>query len=120
VKKNILFLLFICLLTASTGKLAAQANDRATLTATAQGSEPQLVVYPNPATSTVNLSIKHPQLKLKSVVIYSIIGVQIAEFNNINQSEIDLRLDRLRPGKYLLRYTLSDNSQKVTQLIKQL
>ncbi|MGZ5187908.1 MAG: T9SS type A sorting domain-containing protein, partial [Kaistella sp.] len=57
-------------------------------------------------------------LKIKSVTFYSILGMQVADFA-VNMNSGEIRLDRLRPGKYLMRYVMSDNTQKVTQIIKQ-
>ncbi|UJF31129.1 T9SS type A sorting domain-containing protein [Kaistella sp. 97-N-M2] len=61
---------------------------------------------------------KDASLKVKSVTFYSILGVQVAEYV-VNMNSGEIRLDKLRPGKYLMKYTLSDNTQKVTQIIKQ-
>ena len=57
-------------------------------------------------------------MKIKSVTFYSILGMQVAEYQ-INKNSEEIRLDKLRPGKYLMRYVLSDNTQKVTQIVKQ-
>lgn len=77
-----------------------------------------LVAYPNPAKDYIILKSKDPLQKIKDVSFYSILGVQVAHFSvNMNAGEINI--DKLRPGKYLMRYTLSDNTQKVTQIIKQ-
>ncbi|WKS94561.1 T9SS type A sorting domain-containing protein [Riemerella columbina] len=77
-----------------------------------------LVAYPNPAKDFIILKTKNPQIKIKAVTFYSIIGVEVMGVN-LNASYSEVRLDRLKPGKYLLKYTLSDNTQKVTQIIKQ-
>ena len=61
---------------------------------------------------------KNPSLKVKSVTFYSIIGTQVLDIS-ANSNTAELRLDRLKPGKYLMKYTLSDNTQKVTQIVKQ-
>ncbi len=77
-----------------------------------------IIAYPNPAKDFLLLKVKDNSLKIKSVSIYSILGVQVAEFI-INAESTEVRLDRLKPGKYLLRYSLSNNSQKTIQIIKQ-
>lgn len=77
-----------------------------------------IIAYPNPAKDFLLLKVKDNSLKIKSVSIYSILGVQVAEFI-INAELTEIRLDRLKSGKYLLRYSLSNNSQKTIQIIKQ-
>ncbi|QOW12023.1 T9SS type A sorting domain-containing protein [Kaistella flava (ex Peng et al. 2021)] len=77
-----------------------------------------MVAYPNPARDFIMVKSKDASLKIKSVTFYSILGMQVAEYQ-INKNSEEIRLDKLRPGKYLMRYVLSDNTQKVTQIVKQ-
>lgn len=77
-----------------------------------------LVAYPNPAKDFIILKTKNPKVKVKNVTFYSIIGVEVANVS-LNSNYAEVRLDGLKPGKYLMRYLLSDNTQKVTQIIKQ-
>lgn len=77
-----------------------------------------LIIYPNPVKDYIIVKSKNPSVKVKSVVFYSILGMQVADYH-INNVSSEIRLDRLQSGKYLLKYTLSDNTQKVLQIIKQ-
>ena len=77
-----------------------------------------LVAYPNPTKDFIIVKSKDSDLKIKSVTFYSILGMQVAEYA-VNMNSGEIRLDKLRPGKYLMRYTMSDNTQKVTQIVKQ-
>jgi hypothetical protein len=77
-----------------------------------------LVAYPNPAKDFLVIKAKDSNLKIKSVTFYSILGTQVANYAvNMNSGEINI--ERLKPGKYLIRYILSDNTMKVTQIVKQ-
>lgn len=76
------------------------------------------MAFPNPAKDFIIVKSKDSDLKVKSVTFYSILGMQVAEYI-VNMNSGEIRLDKLRPGKYLMKYTLSDNTQKVTQIIKQ-
>ena len=77
-----------------------------------------MVAYPNPAKDFIIVKSKDASLKIKSVTFYSILGMEVAQYA-VNMNSGEIRLDRLRPGKYLMKYTLSDNTQKVTQIVKQ-
>lgn len=77
-----------------------------------------MVAYPNPARDFIVVKSKDASLRIKSVTFYSILGMQVAEYQ-INKNSEEIRLDKLRPGKYMMRYVLSDNTQKVTQIVKQ-
>lgn len=77
-----------------------------------------LVAYPNPTRDILILKSKDNSTKIKTVTFFSILGAQVAEYV-INSNSAELRLDKLRSGKYLMRYTLDDNTQKITQIIKQ-
>lgn len=80
--------------------------------------EPKIAVYPNPAREFLYIKSENPNIKIKSVSFYSVLGSLISEIQiNANYSEI--RVDKLKSGRYLLRYTLSDNSQKTVSIIKQ-
>ncbi len=115
-KKIIFFIAFIGVLTFS-NNMKAQTN-RETVSTNQKSDDGVLIAYPNPAKDFILLKAKDSSLKIKTVTFYSILGMQVAQFTiNSNAAEIDL--DRFRPGKYLIRYTLSDNTQKVTQIIKQ-
>lgn len=77
-----------------------------------------LVIYPNPVKDYIMIKSKNPSVKVKSVAFYSILGMQVADYQ-LNSTSSEIRLDRLQSGKYLLKYTLSDNTQKVIQIVKQ-
>lgn len=80
--------------------------------------EPKIAVYPNPAKDFLYIKSENPNIKIKSVSFYSILGSVVSEIDiNANYSEI--RVDKLKQGRYLMRYTLSDNSQKTVSIIKQ-
>lgn len=77
-----------------------------------------LIAYPNPVKTSIYIKSKDSGVKIKNVTFYSVLGTQVASYNlNSNSSEINL--EKLRPGKYLMRYILSDNTSKIKQIIKQ-
>jgi hypothetical protein len=77
-----------------------------------------LVAYPNPARDNIWVKSKDNTLRIKSVTFYSILGMQVATYP-VNANAAEINIEKLRPGKYLMRYVLSDETQKVTQIIKQ-
>ena len=77
-----------------------------------------LAAYPNPTKDVLVIKAKDTSLKVKTVSFYSILGMQVLTYN-INANAAEINLDRLKPGKYLMKYTLSDNTQKIKQIIKQ-
>ena len=77
-----------------------------------------LVAYPNPSKDFLIVKAKDSNLKVKSVSVYSILGTQVAQYT-INKNSGEINIEKLKPGKYLIRYVLSNNTQKVTQIVKQ-
>lgn len=67
----------------------------------------------------LNLQIEDSHFKLKSVTIYAIIGKPVMELKNINLNMVKLPTEQLKPGKYLIKYTLSNNIDRVIQLVKE-
>lgn len=117
-KKLLFSLIFIGSLTLFSEKISAQSLSREPITASQKSDDGVLVAYPNPAKDFIIVKSKDSDLKIKSVTFFSILGLQVAEYA-VNMSSGEIRLDKLRPGKYLMRYTMSDNTQKVTQIVKQ-
>lgn len=117
-KRLLLYILFAGFFLAGTVSVDAQLADRSSLSAAQKNDEGVMIVYPNPARDVIMVKSKDAALTIRSVTFYSILGAQVAEYQ-INKNSDEIRLDRLRPGKYLMRYVLSDNTQKVTQIVKQ-
>lgn len=115
-KKLLLLFIFITASIGFSDNLKAQIKEP---NSTSQKSDDGvLTAYPNPAKDFLMVKAKDTSLKIKNVTFYSILGTQVATYNvNSNSSEINIQ--RLKPGKYLIRYILSDNTQKVTQIVKQ-
>lgn len=114
-KKLLFFIIFTVVSAGFSGEMKAQTARTIPNQRTDDGV---LVAYPNPTKDVLMLRSKDNTVKIKTVTFFSILGAQVAEYN-INSNNTELRLDRLRPGKYLMRYTLDDNTQKITQIIKQ-
>lgn len=116
-KKLLSSIIFFCLIAFFSGEISAQSFSREPLSASQKSDEGIIVAYPNPARDYIIVKSKDQSLKIKSVTFYSILGMQVAEFA-VNMTSGEIRLDKLRPGKYLMRYVMSDNTQKVTQIVK--
>lgn len=116
-KKLFFITSFIVSLAVSSDNLRAQQTPREPLSSQ-KSDDGVLIAYPNPAKDYIIVKAKDSSVRIKNVTFYSILGMQVADFYvNMNSGEVNI--DRLRPGKYLMKYTLSDNTQKVTQIIKQ-
>ena len=116
-KKTLLLFIFLVTLPLSS-KMSAQQSARDISTTSQKTDDGILQAFPNPAKDFIILKSKDTNLKIKSVTFYSILGVQVAQYN-VNMSSGQINLDKLRPGKYLMKYVMSDDTQKVTQIIKQ-
>ena len=114
-KKFLFLIIFAVMSVGFSGKVNAQINRSGNGQRTDDGI---LIAYPNPTKDILVLRSKDNALKIKSVTFFSILGAPVAEYF-INNTSVELRLDKLRPGKYLMRYTLDDETQKITQIIKQ-
>ena len=115
--KKFLFFIIFSVVSFGFSDLKAQSS-RSANTVSQKTDDGVLVAYPNPTKDVLFIKSKDNNSKIKSVSFFTILGVQVAEYN-INTNSSELRLDKLRPGKYLMRYILDDNTQKITQIIKQ-
>ncbi|MDY6026160.1 T9SS type A sorting domain-containing protein [Bergeyella zoohelcum] len=95
------------------GSLAAQFHAESFVP-----KEEVIIAYKNASRDVLVVKTTQQSMKIKSIAIFDILGTQVAQFStNTNSMEIDL--SRLRNGKYLMSYSLNDNTQKVKQIIKQ-
>jgi hypothetical protein len=78
-----------------------------------------LIAYPNPFTSTLNVNLGDDVLPQATVEIYSINGVKVYSKAFTNQSGIvQLDLSVLKPAMFVLKIT-SANSKKIYKIVKQ-
>lgn len=114
-RKFLLLILFFGATMVFSDNLKAQIKEPSS---TSQKSDDGvLTAYPNPAKDFLMVKAKDTSLKIKNVSFYSILGTQVASYN-VNSNTAEINIQRLKPGKYLIRYILSDNTQKVTQIVK--
>ncbi|WP_090082463.1 T9SS type A sorting domain-containing protein [Halpernia frigidisoli] len=116
-KKTLLLFIFFGTLTFSINA-KAQQSARDVSTSLSKSDDGVLQAFPNPARDFIILKSKDASLTIKTVTFYSILGVQVAQYN-VKMNSGQINLDKLRPGKYLMKYVMSDETQKVTQIIKQ-
>ncbi|VEE07704.1 Por secretion system C-terminal sorting domain [Chryseobacterium gleum] len=115
-KKLLLLFLFVGTFVGFSNNFKAQLREPGSITQKADDGV--LLAYPNPAKDFLIIKAKDSSLRIKSVTFYSILGMQVANYTvNMNSGEINI--EKLKPGKYMIRYILSDNTQKVTQIVKQ-
>ncbi|MEG0759894.1 Por secretion system C-terminal sorting domain-containing protein [Chryseobacterium piscicola] len=114
-RKILLLFIFSASFLGFSNQMKAQQREPSSLSQ--KSDDGILTAYPNPAKDVLVVKAKDASLKIKNVTFYSIMGTQVASYNiNTNRSEINI--DKLKPGKYMIRYILSDNTQKVTQIVK--
>ncbi|MCS3871056.1 hypothetical protein J3D55_003972 [Chryseobacterium ginsenosidimutans] len=115
-KKLLLLFIFLGTFVGFSNNMKAQIKEPGSLSQ--KSDDGVLVAYPNPAKDFLIMKAKDSNLRIKSVTFYSILGTQVANYSvNMNSGEINI--EKLKPGKYLIRYILSDNTMKVTQIVKQ-
>ena len=117
-RKLLFFVIFIGSLTSFSKNISAQSDGKVLIITNQKSDDAGIIAYPNPARDFIIVKSKDASLSIKSVTFFSILGMQVAEYQ-INKNLEEIRLDKLRPGTYMMRYVLSDNTQKVTQIVKQ-
>ena len=103
-KKHLFFVVFLVSFLMFSGEAKAQQTLREPVSSSQKSDDGALIAYPNPTRDFIIVKAKNPSLKVVNVTFYSIIGTQVSE-TNVNSNSAEIRLDRLKPGKYLMRYT---------------
>jgi hypothetical protein len=78
-------------------------------------SSSALNVYPNPATSDINLSITGTNT-IQNVKVLDVTGKLVMQFNGLNVSEYKINRQNLSSGLYFVRIELS-NKEAITKKI---
>ena len=78
--------------------------------------ETRIQVYPNPASQTVHLNLGGFASQVKSIRIYNTLGEQISagtSLNADNNNVIDVDIRSLKPGIYMAKFEMGENTQVV-------
>ena len=82
---------------------------------TDQGQTDAIQLHPNPTNGMIE--IQSNNLNIKQIELYDIFGKLLIE-KKANESTVTLDVSPYAKGMYLLRYTLSDDTQQTKKLIK--
>ena len=74
-------------------------------------------LYPNPASSQVNIKFSQPN-KVSYVAIYSLIGNELLNKKVDQSPNFKLNIQNLKKGKYIVRVFNADGSTEALSLIK--
>lgn len=113
-KRNLFVLCCFFMLFLGLMNISAQSN----VYDIANQKNEDIVAYPNPTKDVIFIRPTQAGVRVKMVVFYDILGTQVASFSAYGAA-VELDISRLKPGKYLMKYVLSDNTQKIKQIIKQ-
>lgn len=74
--------------------------------------EPNFLVYPNPANSTVNL-LGMKGLDIQSVAVVNTSGAVVTSMNNVNNSNVSIDINNLEEGIYFINVETSTNVEVI-------
>ncbi|MCR5555463.1 MAG: S8 family serine peptidase [Bacteroidales bacterium] len=83
---------------------------------TEQGQTDAIQLHPNPTNGMIE--IQSNNLNIKQIELYDIFGKLLME-KKANESTVTLDVSPYAKGMYLLRYTLSDDTQQTKKIIKE-
>lgn len=83
---------------------------------TDQGQTDAIQIHPNPTNGMIE--IQSNNLNIKQIELYDIFGKLLME-KKANESTVTLDVSPYAKGMYLLRYTLSDDTQQTKKIIKE-
>lgn len=120
-KKLLLFLFFVV----SFINLEAQNgfNSEIILSSSvlADGEEGKVNIFPNPAITSTNIALNgfHKNIGIKELYIFSILGNQVHQSAYASSpKKLNLNVQKLQKGRYLIKILLSDDTFEIASLIK--
>jgi uncharacterized repeat protein (TIGR01451 family) len=82
-------------------------------------TQDNVVIYPNPASSHVQVALNNSNETISSITITDILGKTILEQQNIANNQTNINTSSLAKGMYLLKITSDKNNYLVKKLIIQ-
>jgi uncharacterized repeat protein (TIGR01451 family) len=82
-------------------------------------TQDNVVIYPNPASSHVQVALNNSAENISSVMLMDILGKTILEKKNINSNQATINTSSLAKGMYLIKTTSDTNVTLVKKLILQ-
>jgi hypothetical protein len=74
-------------------------------------------VYPNPAKDLVQILLQNSTENLKEIVIYDMIGKTIKTIIGRNTQQVNIPVNDLSTGVYLIEITTGNNSKQFRKLM---
>jgi hypothetical protein len=82
-------------------------------------TDKNIVVYPNPASTLVNVSLNNSSETISSVSIYDLLGKKVIDNNAINSNQVIINTSSLSKGVYLIEITSDSTIKLIKKLIIQ-
>ena len=76
-----------------------------------------IVVYPNPATTMVQIALNNSSETINSVLVYDLLGKNVMLINDVNSSQFTLNTSTLSKGIYMLEIRSNTNAKLVKKLV---
>lgn len=78
-----------------------------------------LLLYPNPTHSSVQINLQNTSEKLTSIIIYDVVGKTIKTIKNLPTNDLNLDVSYLSKGVYLIEISTETNLKLIKKLIIQ-
>ena len=80
-------------------------------------SSTQLVVYPNPASDILNISLSNANFKNSNIVVYNVSGMEVSK-STMNGANAQLNIDGLGSGVYFVKVSNENGFSKTVKFVK--
>ena len=74
-------------------------------------------VYPNPASSNVNVILQNSTEKIEKITIVDIMGKIVATSSNINSNQFQLNIEAFSKGMYMIEISTNEGSKATKKLV---
>lgn len=78
-----------------------------------------LVLYPNPATNNVQISLVNSTEKIETVLLYDMLGKEVKKVEITSNETINLNVSDLSKGVYLVEINTENNLKTIKKLVIQ-
>lgn len=82
-------------------------------------TENSIVLYPNPAKSTVFVALQNSTEIIENIAIYDILGKNVNQLSNVSSNQSSIDVSQLSKGIYMVEITTENHLKQIKKLIIQ-
>lgn len=87
------------------------------LLANASFTTSEFMLYPNPASQMVHITLPNTSDSLESITLYDVLGKVVRQVNNISANQLTIDVSQMEKGVYFVEILTENNTKQIKKLV---